>query len=540
MNKLYNVGIYIRLSKDSAAYRNEESMSIENQKLMLAKFISMMPGWIERRYYIDDGWSGGTFDRPSFIEMMEDVKKGEINLVLVKDLSRFGRNYLEAGRYLEQELPSYGCRFVSLSEGIDTETGEDDIIPFLNAMNDHYLKNLSERIKLVLTVKAKDGQKLSGYAPYGYTRSPENKTHLIVDDYSAGMVKKIFSLRTQGMGYAKIAAVLNEAKVMAPRLYYYISQNRTPPERTTEIWFSQTVRSILRNEVYIGNTISFKLGTRSYRDNKTVKKPKEDWIRVDGTHEAIINTDVWQTVCNMSDTSREMHKKARKAVKSLFSGMIVCAGCGRTLMGGSETHTRKNGRQVTYNHYHCRTFSLTGGSTCSRHTIYELSLKKVLLAHIRTQARRLQLDEAAMLEELRSRLIGNDVLRLAEMKAEARSLEQRLHKLEVITSELYEQRVVGNISDEAFTRTLASYDSEKQEKEKRLASITKAENDASVKISDIQRWTEIIREKSLLEDVDREMLGSLIEKIEVGERKIENGIKKQDIKICYRFVGSME
>jgi len=256
MDKLYNVGSYIRLSNDSVAFRKDESQSIENQKFMLSKFISVMPGWIEQKYYIDDGFSGGTFDRPAFSEMMEDVKQGKINLVLVKDLSRFGRNYLEAGKYLEEELPSYGCRFVSLAEGIDTETGEDDIVPFLNAMNDHYLKNLSDRIKSVLTAKAKNGQKLSGFAPYGYVRSPENHTKLIIDEYAAEVVKRIFELRADGSGYAKIANILNEDGILPPRLYYYLSQNREPV-RATKIWYTPTVRSILQNEVYVGNIVCF-------------------------------------------------------------------------------------------------------------------------------------------------------------------------------------------------------------------------------------------------------------------------------------------
>jgi DNA invertase Pin-like site-specific DNA recombinase len=158
MNKLYNVGAYIRLSVENTAYDNEESMSIESQQQMLTQFISVMPGWVEQKFYIDNGFSGGNFQRPAFMEMMDDVRKGEINLVLVKDLSRFGRNYLETGHYLENELPSLGCRFVSLSENIDTEGGENDILPLLNAMNDYYLKNMSDKIKAAMTAMAKDGQ----------------------------------------------------------------------------------------------------------------------------------------------------------------------------------------------------------------------------------------------------------------------------------------------------------------------------------------------------------------------------------------------
>ena len=204
-DKLYNVGIYIRLSRENTAYADGDSMSIENQQSILSKVISMMPGWVETRTYIDNGASGGNFNRRGFRDMMTDVRNGDINLVLVHDLSRFGRNYLESGKYLEEELPSLGCRFVALTDGIDTDTGENDIMPFLNAMNDYYLKNISDRIKAVFHAKAKDGQKLTGTAPYGYMRNPDDNTRLIVDDYAAAVVRRIFEMRADGMGYTKIA-----------------------------------------------------------------------------------------------------------------------------------------------------------------------------------------------------------------------------------------------------------------------------------------------------------------------------------------------
>ena len=271
MEKLYSVGSYVRLSKENTF---ADSDSIENQQEMLSRFIAVMPGWIEQKCYIDNGFSGGTFDRPAFSEMMADARSGLINLVLVKDLSRFGRNYLEAGNYLENELPALGCRFVSLSEGIDTETGENDIMPFLNAMNDYYLKNLSERIKMVLEVKAKEGQKLSGAVPYGYLRSPDDHTRLIVDEYAAGIVKRIFECRARGDGYAKITAMLNRENIMPPRMYYFDRQNRETPQVCTEMWYSQTVKALLRNELYIGNTVQFTLRTRSYRDSTDRKSTR--------------------------------------------------------------------------------------------------------------------------------------------------------------------------------------------------------------------------------------------------------------------------
>ncbi len=535
MNGLYNVGSYVRLSKENVY---SDSETIENQREMLSRFIAVMPGWIEQKCYIDNGFSGGTFDRPAFAEMMEDVRNGRVNLVLVKDLSRFGRNYLEAGNYLENELPALGCRFVSLLEGIDTESGENDILPFINAMNDHYLKNLSDRIKLVLTAKAKEGQKLSGAVPYGYLRSPEDHLKLIVDEYAAGVVRRIFQLRAEGAGYASIAGVLNREKVMPPRLYYFHRQNRETPQVCMEMWYTQTVKSLLRNELYIGNTVQFTRGTRSYRDATIVDKPPEDWIRVNGTHPAIVSAELWAAVRAADDRAQARAANQREHLPSLFSGMLVCDACGATLVANRETHVRKrSGRTVTYQSYHCRIFSLSGGSVCTRHTIYEVTLKKIVLEHIRQQAAEIALDEGAMLNRLRDRLIGDRETDKAEISKERRALRQRLHQLDVTMAKLYEDRVTGVLSESSFSAMARGMEAERQEKEQRLSALEQSERDAAAKLGDIQSWIRLIKEKSSLEDVNRDLLESLIEKIEIGERVVENGVKRQDIRIHYKFVG---
>ncbi len=537
MGRLYSVGSYVRLSKENVY---TDSDSIENQREMLSRFIAVMPGWIEQKCYIDNGFSGGTFDRPAFVEMMADARSGLINLVLVKDLSRFGRNYLEAGDYLENELPALGCRFVSLSEGIDTENGENDIVPFINAMNDHYLKNLSGRIKMVLTAKAKEGQKLSGAVPYGYLRSPDDHLRLIVDEYAAGVVKRIFQLRAEGTGYAGIAGVLNRENVMPPRMYYFKSRNRETRQACTEIWYSQTVRALLRNEIYIGNTVQFMRGTRSYRDATMIDKPPEDWIRVENTHPAIISAELWAAAREAADRAKTRASKQAEHLPSLFSGIVVCDTCGANLIANRETHIRKrSGRAVIYQSYHCRTFGLSGGSACTRHTIYELSLKKIVLEHIRQQAKEIALDEGAMLARLRDRLIGGQKADKAKASKERRALRQRLHHLEVTVVKLYEDRVAGVLTEDSFSSIARSMEAERQEKEQRLSALEQSGLEAAVKLGDIQSWMRLIKEKSSLEDVDRDLLESLIEKIEIGERVVENGVKRQDIRIHYKFVGSV-
>jgi len=536
-DKLYNVGMYIRLSTESTAYRGEESMSIENQQAILSKFIAMMPSWVEKRMYIDNGATGGNFNRKGFQDMMEDVRSGVINLVLVKDLSRFGRNYLESGKYLEEILPSLGCRFVALDDGVDSEDGENDIVPFLSAMNDFYLKNISDRIKSVLTAKAKNGEKLSGYVPYGYDRSPEHHTRLIVDEYAAGIVRKIFELRTTGIGYAKIAGVMNQDGIIPPRLYYYTRQNREPA-RCTNVWHDMTVKAILKNELYLGNTVSFKERTRSYRDNRSVPRNEDEWIRVENTHEPIICEEVWTKVQTLNRAAKKRSESFRKPQKSLFCGFLLCSDCGATLVSNTEKQIRKTGKIVPYTSYHCSTYSATGGSTCSRHTIYELSLKKLLLDDIRAQAELIQLDGNRMLQSLQSRVADDYVSQKVEIAKERKRIEQRLHTLELQLEKLYEDKVSGTISSVRFSELAQKHEAERQNTETRLAAISKTITEANAKLRDIETWMHLIKEKSTLEDVDRDFLETLVEKIEIGERKVENGAKAQDIRIFYKFIGS--
>ena len=224
MNKLYNVGIYCRLSVDdasnSAKARSylpaDESISIENQRELLSKFV-MLNGWIETRTYIDDGYSGGNFQRPGFLEMLEDARKGVINMILVKDLSRLGRDYVEVGRYTDVVFPSLGCRFVSVLDCLDSEGDNTDMLHFRSLMNDYHLRDLSTKIRSVLYSKKAQGQCLVTYAPFGYRKSDDNKHQLVIDEYAANIVRRIYDMRLSGTAYAKIAAALNQECIPSPR-----------------------------------------------------------------------------------------------------------------------------------------------------------------------------------------------------------------------------------------------------------------------------------------------------------------------------------
>jgi len=514
-----------------------DSYSVENQREMLSKFIDMMPGWIEHKFYIDNGFRGATFNRPAFLEMMEDVRNGNINLVLVKDLSRFGRNYLEAGRYLEEELPALGCRFVALSEDVDTENGDNDIVPFLNAMNDYYLKNLSDRIRSVMAAKARDGQKIAGNAPYGFQRDPEDRTRLIVDEYAAGVVRWIFEMRKQGMGFPSITKKLNNDGILPPMIYYLEKAGKDTSHIKTRCWIITTVSMILKREIYIGIAEQLVNTVVSYRNNKEVKRPVEERVRVENAFPAIIERETWDAVQEVNRIASEKCAHRSKPQKSLYSGMLVCAGCGTTMSYWNPTKTYRNGKRIDCANFQCRTYQSTGGTICASHTVSESALKRIVVSHIRQLAEQIVLDEDAMRESLKQRLIGETAVSKSEVRKESKRLRQEIYKLEVATAKLYEDWVNSVISEETFSDLINKNESERLENEQRLSLLEQSEQDVTTKVTDIGRWMRIIRENAAIEHIDRELLESLIEKIVIGECGVVDGRKHQDIQIHYRFVG---
>ena len=535
--KLYNVGVYIRLSRENTAYIGEDSLSIENQQAMLSKFIDIMPSWVETRTYIDNGATGGNFNRKGFQDMMNDARSGIINLVLVQDLSRFGRNYLETGKYVEDELPSLGCRFVALSDGIDTESGENDILPFLNAMNDYYLKNLSDRIKSALTAKAKDGQKLSGTVPYGYKRNPLEHTRIILDDYAAGVVKRILEMRATGMGYASIAGVLNKENILPPRLYYFQRQNRVAKQGATTIWKDMTVKTILRNELYIGHTIAFKRKNRSYRDGRQVDRDPSEWIRTENTHTPIVDDVLWQTVQQINTDAKQCFANRREQKQSLFAKIVVCADCQTNMCYNFDLRHYKSGKTIEHGAYQCRTYVSSGRTVCTSHRISERNLKKLVLSHIKEMAERIAIDENRILQKLKGKLLGSFVTVKHDIVKEKRELEQRLHTLENRLEQFYEDKITGNMSSDTFTAIANKIENQRTEISDRLDKLVQSAEQTKTKIADINQWISLIKEKSTIYDVDRDLLDCLIEKIEIGDKKIVDGVKTQDVRIFYKYVG---
>ena len=545
MKKLYKVGIYCRLSVDdasnSAKAKNyipaDESVSIENQYELLSKFV-MLNGWTEVKSYRDDGYSGGNFQRPGFLEMLEDARHGLINLILVKDLSRLGRDFVEVGRYTDVVFPSLGCRFVSVLDCLDTEGDNMDMLHFRSLMNDYHLKDLSNKVKSVLHAKMRNGQYIAAYAPYGYRKSEDDRHRLVIDVEAAAVVRRMFELRRGGMAYGKIAAVLNSEGILSPR-WYWAKRYGSGSCKYANLWMYATVKNILTNEVYTGNLIQNQTGSRSYKDDTMIYKPESEWIRHEALHEAIISPEVWNEVQAINRERTLLSADNAPPKPFLFTGKLVCADCKAPLQGNRETQRRKNGTSKKYVSYFCSRYTASGYGACSRHTIYEMTLTELVLSEIRAHAEALELDEAAMLDRLQAQRSAASAERMEGIRQEITKLRRRIFELEQSTSKLYEDKVCGVITPAAFSVLMQKSEQERLQKTERLDALLSETQQQEQEAAAMQRWSALIRKHLHIRELDRDTVDELIDRIEVGESAVVDGKRVRDIRIFYRFIGNV-
>ena len=546
MKQIYNVGIYCRLSVDDASNAAkarsyipaDESTSIENQRELLSKF-AMFNGWVETRTYIDDGYSGGNFQRPGFLEMLEDARKGVINLILVKDLSRLGRDYVEVGRYTDAVFPSLGCRFVSVLDCLDSEGGNTDMLHFRALMNDYHLRDLSSKIKSVLHSKKASGQFISAYAPYGYRKSAGDKHKLVTDEYATDIVRRIYALRLAGTAYGQIAAALNREGIPSPRVYWS-RVNGKDSCKAAQLWSYATVKDILRNPVYKGMLVMNHTGTRSYKDHTQISKPETEWICHEALHEAIISPEDWDAVQKINEAASLRSVGRQDPAPKLFTGKLICADCKAPMSANAETRHRRNGTKKRYVSYFCGTYGRSGRSVCSWHRIYELTLAEIVTAEIKAHAQAVTVDEAAVVDRLKRKVADYDEHRLSAVRQEIGKLRRRVQELEAITAKLYEDKYSGAVNESTFMVLTQKNEQERLAKAERLYALLSEVDKAQQKTAAIQNWTAIIRKYLNLQDLDRTTIDELIDHIEVGERTVVDGQRRQDIKVFYRFVGLVE
>ena len=455
-NKHFLAAMYLRLSRDDndvgdvtdgKGNMKSESNSIGNQRELIRAYIHEQQDMELYDIYVDDGFSGSNFDRPEFKRMMSDVEAGRVNCVIVKDLSRFGRDYIESGRYIQKVFPALGVRFIALTDHYDSfhaDAGESGIVlPVKNFINDSYCRDISTKVKSQLEVKRKNGECIAPFALYGYRKAEYNKNQLVIDEYAADIVRKIFEWKMDGMAVSAIAEKLNGLGVLSPKEYKKsIGSNYKGgfSGAVKSMWSSSTVKRILTNEAYLGHLIQGKTEKINYKLKKSVEKPKEDWIKVEDTHEAIISDDNFLIVQNLLKSDSRISPVTEK--NSLFAGVLFCGDCGEQMI--RRVNHYKDTQKV---YYICSTKNR--GEGCTRHSIEEEKLKRIILESIRRYANYF-LEEKRVFDK--SMELETNFESIVRYDTEIARLKQEQDKYYSLCSGLYEDLKCGIISKEEFER----------------------------------------------------------------------------------------
>lgn len=468
--KIWNATLYLRLSRDDGD--KEESGSITGQRELLRDYISQHPELREYAIRIDDGFSGSTFERPGFQKMIEDVKAGRTDCIVVKDLSRFGRNYLDAGEYIEKIFPFLGVRFIAVNDNYDSlgekKSSDDLIIPFKNLINEAYCRDISMKIRSQLEIKRKNGQFLGSFAAFGYLKDEQDKNKLVVDQYAADIVRDIFKWKLEGISPQDIADALNKLGILSPMEYKRsLGMKYTTSFKTSAkaAWSAGTVIRILKNPIYTGVLIQGKETTPSYKVHKRIAKDKSEWTVIEDSHEAIISGIDFDSVQKVlkCDTRRSPDDKA----VGLFSGMLFCGDCGASMVRKTVPAGEKK-----YVYYVCSAHKQD--KSCSPHRMRDTALEEIVLDSLRQHIR-----EVVNMSELLN-ITDTAPLRTAQAQKVQRQLDKKreeYEKLQKLLMSLYENLTDGVIDREEYARLKASFTARADEAEKQMDALRESLND---------------------------------------------------------------
>lgn len=525
----------MRLSRDDEL--QGESASIQTQRMALRQYAAEH-SLIVYDEYVDDGCSGTNFDRPAFKRMLDDIDSGKINCVVVKDMSRFGRNYLEVGLYTEMRFPEMGVRFIAINDGVDTRNGVSEFTPFLNMINEMQARQTSKKVKTAFQARFANGAHYGAYAPLGYIKDPDKKGHLLIDTETRWIIEKIFDLAVHGRGAASIARILTEEKVPTPGWLNYLRYGTFAhiydgaPEGKAHEWTIAQVKSILKEETYIGNSVHNKQTNISFKNKKKVRKPKDEWYTVENTHEAIISTEVFQQVQEQIANRRRSRKTGKPQI---FAGLVKCADCGWSLAYGENKQNK-----TPYGYYHCSKNG-QGLHQCSMHYIRYDVLYAYVLSRLQYWSQRSVQDEDELLKQL---LHAGDRERAAAKKqqtAELKKAEKRKTEVDRLFTRIYEDWSAGRITEYNFSMLSEKYQVEQQELDEKIRQLHEAAEAAAQTATDAEKWVALMKQYVNPTELTAELLNTLIEKIVVHEAvKGENGRREQKVEIYYRFIGKIE
>lgn len=529
---IYNAGIYVRLSQEDM--RAGESLSIEHQKLILTKYVREQ-GWNLVDTYVDDGFSGTDFNRPSVQRLLSDAQTGRINLIICKDLSRFGRNYIEVGQYIDYIFPLHNIRFIALNDNVDTANRDSnamEMMPVINLFNEWHASSTSKKIKAVNLANAKAGKYTCANAAYGYTKADDEKHTPIIDPEAAEVVRRIFKLRSQGMSPRAIGDQLNAENIPIPSDYRCQKKGIVNTKYTRHLWTQVQIRQILDNPIYLGKLAMMRVTSVSYKNHKKVRKDPSEWVVTEDTHEAIISQELWDKV-REAEKAVSHGKRDGKGVTQPLSGMLFCPDCGYKMKAAGRKRTLKSGELIRECYYNCSSYVLHGKELCSTHYISQKQIEAVIIADIRSMAELVVKDEqtarAAFLskkEQQTSRQSKADIKKLNDSK-------HRLAELENLMQSVYEDKVMGKIPEHICVSFLEKYEAEQQVLRAVIADLEERLSAEKQDREDVEEFIRRLKKYVDVQTLTRELGLELIEYVTVGAYTPN---EPREINIYYKFL----
>lgn len=529
---IYNAGIYVRLSQEDM--RAGESLSIEHQKLILTKYVREQ-GWNLVDTYVDDGFSGTDFNRPSVQRLLSDAQTGRINLIICKDLSRFGRNYIEVGQYIDYIFPLHNIRFIALNDNVDTANRDSnamEMMPVINLFNEWHASSTSKKIKAVNLANAKAGKYTCANAAYGYTKADDENHTPIIDPEAAEVVRRIFKLRSQGMSPRAIGDQLNAENIPIPSDYRCQKKGIVNTKYTRHLWTQVQIRQILDNPIYLGKLAMMRVTSVSYKNHKKVRKDPSEWVVTEDTHEAIISQELWDKV-REAEKAVSHGKRDGKGVTQPLSGMLFCPDCGYKMKAAGRKRTLKSGELIRECYYNCSSYVLHGKELCSTHYISQKQIEAVIIADIRSMAELVVKDEqtarAAFLskkEQQTSRQSKADIKKLNDSK-------HRLAELENLMQSVYEDKVMGKIPEHICVSFLEKYEAEQQELRAVIADLEERLSAEKQDREDVEEFIRRLKKYVDVQTLTRELGLELIEYVTVGAYTPN---EPREINIYYKFL----
>ena len=533
-NKKYNYGgdvtaLYARLSKDDDLVG--DSNSIVHQKEILAKY-AKEHGFSNCEFYIDDGFSGTNFNRPDFQRMMADAEEGKVSTVIVKDMSRFGRDYIMVGYYTEIYFSNLDIRFIAINDNVDSNIQtENDLTPFKNVFNEWYARDTSKKIRAVFKAKGNSGKHLSTNPPFGYKKDPNDKEKWIIDEEAATTVRRIFQMYVDGYRISEIGHKLTEEKVETPMLYYMNRGIKTNARSEyPEILDLMSIKYILSQTAYAGHTVNFQTAVKSYKTKKQIRLPKEDWIIYRNTQEPIIDEKTFETVQQMRKVKRARTKYNEP---NMFSGLLYCADCGNHLTIQRVARNRK------MDNFSCATYRKKKKGLCSCHRILVSDLETIVKEDLQKVCEYVLFHEKEFTDEYLSGSKKETVKFQSKTKAELKRLSERQEEIGRIIRKLYEDNVSGRITDERFDFLAKSYEDEGIDLKMKIQELQNALASSIQDEEKLSKFLKVVKSYTEIRELTPEILNSFVERIYIGETERYDGRKMQEVEIIYKFVGAI-